>query len=426
MYLKLFFHPIDQYEIFFKFLFSIVIITSFQTFFAYGVTTAYTNVYESPANFPAITICNLEAFDTYANLNLIQSILNKNGMNITITPSNQSPGINQLRIITNYLKAYFISNTTSNQTYLQSIGFTISSLLISCYFNNQPCSESDFSWFYDFNYGNCYTFNSNTTSIKKTSKAGPTYGLQLELFTGIPGYQDLLASERGIYLAVTNNSASPLTSYDGIKLSVGQATNIRVKRTFVSNLDYPFSNCRMDTTSKFSSDNSLYIRTLEINQYSLQLCYDLCLQKLFTMPTCNCSDPSLPQYDKSLSICNTNLKLSCANQVRDRFDSSSISDSCSSYCPPPCNYATYDTLVSSSSYPTSYYYNNILASTPNLQTKFKGFSLNETIVKESVLKVNIFYDSLNYLTLIDSQTVTISTLFGTVGGQLGLFLGKYI
>ena len=67
-----------------------------------------------------------------------------------------------------------------------------------------------------------------------------------------------------------------------------------------------------------------------------------------------------------------------------------------------------------------------MASTPNLQTKFKGFSLNETIVKESVLKVNIFYDSLNYLTLIDSQTVTISTLFGTVGGQLGLFLGKYI
>jgi len=346
-------------------------------------------------------------------------------MNITITPSNQSPGINQLRIITNYLKAYFISNATSNQTYLQSIGFTIDSLLISCYFNGLPCTASDFSWFYDFNYGNCYTFNKNTTSIKTISKAGPTYGLQLELFTGIPGYQDLLASERGIYLAVTNNSALPLTSYDGIKLSVGQATNIRVKRTFVSNLDSPFSNCRMDTTSNFPSDNSLYKRTLEINQYSLQLCYDLCLQKLFTMTTCNCSDPSLPQYDKSFTVCNTNSKLSCANRVRDRFDSSSISDSCSNYCPPPCNYVTYDTLVSSSGYPTSYYYNNILASTPNLQTKFQGFTLNETIVRESVLKVNIFYDSLNYLTLIDSQTVTIASLFGTVGGQLGLFLGKY-
>jgi len=346
-------------------------------------------------------------------------------MSFTVTPNNQNPGIDQLLILTNYLKAYFFSNKSSTQAYLQSLGFRINDILISCYFNGQSCSGSDFSWFFDFNYGNCYTFNNNATNIKKISKAGPSYGLQLELFTGIPGLQDLLASERGIYLAVTNNSALPLTRYDGIKLSVGQATNVRVKRTFVSNLPAPFSSCRSDTTSILPTDNVIYKRTVQLNKYSLQLCYDLCLQKLFSMPTCNCSDPTLPQFDQSLPVCNTNSKLSCANQVRDRFDTTPISASCSSYCPAPCSYATYDTQASSSGYPTSYYY-SILASTPNLQNKFQSVSLNESVVRGAVLKVNVFYDSLNYLTLIDSQTVTIPSLFGTVGGNLGLFLGMSI
>lgn len=160
---------------------------AFVTFFSYGVTTSFTTVYESPSDYPAVTICNLVPFDTYINLNYFQNILTANNLNYTIVPTTDNPGIEQVNIISDFLKAKVISNQTNNSTTLQSFGYSIDSLLISCYYNGLRCYASDFNWFYDYNYGNCYTFNGNTASIKKISKSGPKYGLQLELFTGIPG-----------------------------------------------------------------------------------------------------------------------------------------------------------------------------------------------------------------------------------------------
>ena len=50
---------------------------------------------------------------------------------------------------------------------------------------------SDFTWKYTNEFGSCYTFNdllvNNETESKTTSKSGPEYGLNLELFYGIPG-----------------------------------------------------------------------------------------------------------------------------------------------------------------------------------------------------------------------------------------------
>ena len=41
--------------------------------------------------------------------------------------------------------------------------------------------------FTTYDRGNCYMFNSNTSSIKTSMQSGPFYGLQLELFAGFDG-----------------------------------------------------------------------------------------------------------------------------------------------------------------------------------------------------------------------------------------------
>lgn len=224
-------------------------------------------------------------------------------------------------------------------------------------------------------------------------------------------------------MAVTNNSAYPLTNYEGVKLSVGQSTDVKVSRTFISKLDYPFSDCRMDTTTARTSDNDLYKRTLQLNAYSVQLCYDLCLQRDFISKQCNCSDPTLQQYDTVSPICKTINNLNCVKSVKDKFDTNRITDRCSQYCPTPCNTIKYTTTTSSSGYPTDYYF-KVLAATPNLQLKFKPYldsqGINNlsnlmSLVQSSVVKVNVFYDDLNYISIADSQSITIDTLFGTIG-----------
>ncbi len=397
-----------------------------QQYLTYSVTTQYTTVFQTPQNFPAITICNLYPFNfsTPALLAFYNNILIANGLSSTITPTNTNPGIEQIRIIRDFLKAQIISNSSGiyTKTYIESIGYTYSDLVISCYYNELQCFSGDFTWFFDYNYGNCYTFNANSSSVKKISKAGPVYGLQLELFTGIPGTQDYYTDVRGIYLAVTTSGTTPVTSYTGVKLPVSQATNIKISQTSITNLPAPFSTCRQDVSTSLSSDNSIYKRTLQLNTYSIPLCYDLCLQSLFIVPKCNCSDPSLPLFDTSTIICKTLIQLKCAKSTKDTFDNTPLSTTCANYCPTPCNNYKYDTTQSSSGYPTDYYF-NVLATTPNLISKFQPYltannlNINQSKAQlvSSVLKVNVFYNDLTYVTLIDSQTVTVATLFGNIG-----------
>ena len=331
-----------------------------------------------------------------------------------------------MRIIRDFLKAQIIANSTASQTFLQSIGYSINDLLVSCYFNGLPCNSNDFTWFYDYNYGNCYTFNANASSVQTTSKAGPTNGLQLELFAGVPSYQDYFTDERGIYLAVTTSGTTPVTSYTGVKLPVGQATNVKVSQTSITNLPAPFSTCRLDVNTVLSTDNSIFKRTLQLNTYSLQLCYDVCLQALFIVPACGCSDPALPRYDTTTSICSTQTKLNCTKYTRNTFDNTPLSATCSSYCPTPCSNYKYDTTQSSSGYPTDYFFSNGLSQTSSIQNQFQAYLTAQTLtigqaqaqITNSVVKVNVFFNDLTYVSLVDSQSITTASLFGTVGNDL--------
>ena len=80
------------------------------------------------------------------------------------------------------------SDTSLNEQSLKKKDFTIETMLISCFFNNHACNESDFTWKRSNEYGNCYTFNGLLTEVSKvSSKSGPKYGLNLELFAGNSG-----------------------------------------------------------------------------------------------------------------------------------------------------------------------------------------------------------------------------------------------
>ncbi len=145
----------------------------------------YNTMIESPAEFPAITICNLNPFDmgTYAETGTyINKKLVANQISPTVNISANDIGISVVHAAADILKASVIADNL-NDTYKKNLGFNLETMLISCFYNGQTCFASNFSWFWSFDYGNCYTFNTNI----KTSKSGPTTGLKLELFLGLPG-----------------------------------------------------------------------------------------------------------------------------------------------------------------------------------------------------------------------------------------------
>ena len=53
----------------------------------------------------------------------------------------------------------------SNDSYKRSLGYSIEEMLITCLYNNKQCAPRDFNWYYSYNYGNCFSFN---TGINQT------------------------------------------------------------------------------------------------------------------------------------------------------------------------------------------------------------------------------------------------------------------
>ena len=154
--------------------------------------TSVTKYLETIQTFPAVTICNINPFDT-SNSNMtsfIDKIMTLNGLNETIVPGTGQYSIAIVREYMNLIKSSAIANLQGNSSFIRSLGYELSTLLISCYFNGYACNSSDFFWYFSYDYGNCFIFNhdyGNGTSLKTVSQSGPSSGLQLELFSGIPG-----------------------------------------------------------------------------------------------------------------------------------------------------------------------------------------------------------------------------------------------
>ena len=143
---------------------------------------------------------------------------------------------------------------------LKLLGHDFKDTLINCYFKNQPCSYTDFTWYFDAFYGNCYEFNANEDH--KISIPGWDNGLKLEFYVNF--YEKLSALNSvygglGALIRIENSSYFVDHGWEGIKVQGGFQSDISIDRTFKFIMPYPYSNCIIDkdtpvNETKFNSD----------------------------------------------------------------------------------------------------------------------------------------------------------------------------
>jgi len=132
----------------------------------------------------------LNSFDKYFQY---KKVLKENNVSPKISPKNGETASELVNIAANILKSAIVSDKNLTDNDLKTFGFTMDTMLISCFFDGIACNANDFTWSYSYQYGSCYTFNAakdnygNATNAKRTRKFGPNSGLSLELFTGAPG-----------------------------------------------------------------------------------------------------------------------------------------------------------------------------------------------------------------------------------------------
>ena len=142
-------------------------------------------------------------------------------------------------------------------------------------------------------------------------------------------------------------------------------------------------------------------------------CYRMCLQK-FLGQNCQCQFPTLPSYHINMTGCRL-IEI----ETGETCFSNNILNSTSYYkecnCPLECDSYRFTYTISTSHFPTLWYYTNILNKTR------LNMSLHE--VKENLAKVQIGYAFMEQTIISEEKKYEFNDLVSSVGGTLGLFLG---
>ena len=382
---------------------SYLVIQSIMEYFTYGVSTTSRTIYETPTLFLKVTICNVNWLQTEYAYNLMQ----QGFIDDHLTP----------------LGTFNYKNFSTNQK--KKLGHDLNDILVECKYNGHPCDLSEFVWSFDEEeYGNCFVFNSGfdasgkRVDLKQSYLAGPNFGLFLTFYVNV--YEKLYNTVLGAVVRIGNSSYSSYYSNNGIFISPGERTFISVEREFKTILSKPYSNCEVDERSplKFSSDSDLYNQIAQSEYvYSQQFCLSQCLQKQFIKKH-NCTLHFVLSIFNATE-CNADLAFSSADFFDGNFVWPKI---CLPSCPLECNQTLYKTAISFNKLNGNAYISHIRKN-KKLASDFINRTLDSAQAEKSFASVKIFYESLSYTLTNESKKMDWVSLLGSIGGNLGLFLG---
>lgn len=397
-----------------------LVITSIIQFLNYETNVNLQIINESPSDFPAVTLCNLKPFNKQRSQSYVYNLLNQSNLSRllilgTVNTSETAYGL--INVASDLLKLSIASDQNLTIQTRKQLGWNIEEMLISCYYNSKTCLPSDFVYIQDYDYLNCYTFNSgkdssgNTSTIRQAYMSGYNKGLEMELFIGESSVNDLFSYKSGVLVVVHNQSITPIISSEGINAATGQETNIAIRRTFTTYLPKPYHNCVENNTSSDGYISNLFKAVFDqLNQstYRQKYCFRLCYQNS-VIKECSCLDPSVEnpfkRNNNKLNFCTNLTQYQCLNTTKTTFYSTKISLKCAMDCPLECSSITYTTSIHVASWPTETYA-NWLQLQPNLVQSFQNNQTNFNKIQTSVAKLNIFYEEMLYTQISETASVT--------------------
>jgi hypothetical protein len=425
---------------------SYMIISVVLTYYSYGVVTKSRIVFEIPAKFPQITICNHNMFTTEYAVEFLKYVQeNSNSSIVNIFDRDKLKNISFSKILPriSYIYKHAISIVKSKSftdENRKKLGHRLKDILYDCKFNSMPCYVEDFSWEFDPIYGNCFSFNSNRslTNVRESNIAGPLNGLQLQLFVNV--HENLSEfyysfTQNGIYAfnalgaVVKIDNSTYLTDHSnngGIKAASGFHTDIAISRLVNINLPKPFSNCESDSYESDSNKDLVYLffKNSSLNMaYTQQSCVLQCFQ-LHILKKCNCTHPLYTSlFEENVCDSSNTKEAPCFQYSWSLFirQKDFVEKNCLPSCPLECNQTNFKTQLTSLRLTSWKYYLNLIQR--YLSSLFISTDINPEIALESFVSLNIYYDSLSYMLTTEAPQMDWISLLGNIGGNLGLLLG---
>ena len=424
-----------------------MLINASLSYFSYEVITTSRTMFEMPAEFPRVSICNSYIFTTEYALEVLRGINKEIFPNATTdifnteTMNRRSDFLSRKQIseVTSRVAIRRVNMNSFPDERRKRLGHTIQDILIDCSFNSVTCTASDFTWSFDPVLGNCYSFNTkpndSRVELKQSSFAGLMYGLRLQLYAR---FHDNLTffnlhsknyynkyNAHGLFVFIENSTSLVDHTFDGgFRLPSGFETSIKIERRISLNLPKPYSSCDLDN-NKAADYHSFLVNLIARSPYGYtqQLCFEQCYQQEL-VNECNCTDTFALSLFRE-NICYTANDSVCSGIVWNKVyqNRSFFRHNCLESCPLECNKTDFNTKISFLELMSDEYFVNVILDRRNLSADFVAMPISNEKATNSFVTVNMYYDSLSYSMSTESPQMDLVALLASIGGNLGLFLG---
>ncbi|XP_004471710.1 acid-sensing ion channel 5 [Dasypus novemcinctus] len=368
-------------------------------YFRWPITTSVDVQYVEKMEFPAVTFCNLNRFQTdaaakFGIIFFLWSIVSK-VLHLQEISTNSTDFKKAIDFLASHQNFSIMEFVKKNGFYLNN------STLLECDFFGKPCDPKDFAHVFT-EYGNCFTFNydENMQAKKKVSVSGRGLSLLFDVhqeeFTDDPG---LGFVDAGIIFVI--HSPMKVPQFDGLGLSspVGMHARVTMRHLKTVHQEYPWGECNPK------------IKLKNFSSYSTSGCLKECKARHIEKQ-CGCVPFLLPGNGLE---CDLQKFYNCVSPVLDYID---IKGLCTmgrhnSSCPVPCEETEYPATISYSTFPSQ----------KALKYLSKKLNQSQDYIRENLVHIEINYSDLNYKITQQQKAVSVPELLADVGGQLGLFCG---
>ena len=149
----------------------------------------------------------------------------------------------------------------------------------------------------------------------------------------------------------------------------------------------------------------------------------MCYQ-YFTIKKCGCYDVSVPNYESlNKTVCLSETEMNCLFDLYRNYLNENKRDECLLLCPMECVTIEYSVTSTIIDYPSKPYA-SLITNNKYLRTKFNDFQMIN--LEKCLLKLNIYFETLDYEIISEIQALNIVSLLSNIGGTIGLFLGGSI
>ncbi|XP_066274107.1 amiloride-sensitive sodium channel subunit alpha-like [Branchiostoma lanceolatum] len=297
-----------------------------------------------------------------------------------------------------------------NESMRYSLGHQARDLIQECQFDGRPCSHRNFTKFLDSAYGNCFTFNKEQgTPIETSTSAGPLHGLSLILYIEQEDYIPTITEKAGVRVVIHSNDVFPFPESEGFDAPPGFLTSAGLRLTSINRLGGLYGDCTLG-----AGHDLLYP-----GSYTQQNCIATCHQD-HMVSICGCADVTYKRRPQT-TYCNSSTSVvKCEEGVKQRIASGNLS----CQCPASCSDRVFRKSIGLGEWPADSYLDTVLS---KLKTRTRGPGTgvldDSDRFRRNLLKVNIYYEALNFELITETPGYEVENLLGDIGGQLGLWVG---